>query len=286
MPQEVRRVPHGFDQLVFAGGGTRCFWQGGFMEVVRPRLPSEPVRVCGVSGGALAAASYLAQCGRKLLQTMCEAFVDQDHNVTWRDLVSGKGITPHQRIYREVVAQVLDTDATARIAEGPSFQVLLAHPEFGGGSRLASLVPALLYELDLHIRSTPDLRWAQAAGLERRLVDVRQAARDGRLVDLVCAAAAVPPFFDNARWDGQRVIDAGMASQAPMPDPDKGRTLILLTRTYRNVPNLPDRLYIWPGRETPADKLDFTNPKKLTKTWKLGEADGRRFLTVQGDADV
>lgn len=137
MAQVATNLPHGFDQLVFAGSGTRCFWQGGFLEVVRPCLPFEPVRVCGVSGGALATASYLPRRGRKLLRTMCEAFAGLDHNVTWRDLVSGKGITPYQRVYRDVVAKVLDAEAAARIAEGPSFQVLIAHPVLGGASRPA-----------------------------------------------------------------------------------------------------------------------------------------------------
>lgn len=267
-----------FDQIVFAGGGTRCFWQGGFLDVARPLLPSEPLRVCGVSGGALAAASFLSHRGHRLLDTMCQAFARQDHNATWHDLLKGKGITPHRRIYRDVVAEVLDEEAQRAIADGPSFQVLIAFPVLGGESRAAGLLPAALYELELHLRSRPHLRWAQAAGLETRLVDARQTAREGQLIDLVCAAAAVPPFFGDARWDGRRVVDAGMADQAPMPAPDQGRTLVLLTRRYRNLPEKAGRVYVSPGRETPADKLDFTVPGKLRKTWELGEADGRRTL--------
>lgn len=272
------RGPEGFDQIVFAGGGTRCFWQGGFLDVVRPQLPSEPQRDCGVSGGALAAASYLAHRGHRLLQTMCDAFSGQERNVTWRALRRGKGLTPHRRIYRDVVAEVLDAEAAGRIAEGPSFQVLIASPVLGGNSRAAGLLPVLLYELELHLRSRPHLRWARAAGLEARLVDGRRAARERRLVDLVCAAAAVPPLFGDVCWEGRRVIDAGMADQAPMPDPDRGRTLILLTRGYRNLPKDAGRVYVSPGRETPADKLDFTDPGKLRRTWDLGEADGRNAL--------
>ena len=277
-----------FDQLVFAGGGTRCFWQGGFLEVLRPSLAAEPLRVCGVSGGALAAASYVARRGEVLLRTMCGAFAEEEHNATWHDLVQGKGLSPHQRVYREVVAAVLDAEAAERIAEGPSLQILIAFPVFRGSSWAAGLLPVLLYELELHLCSRPHLRWPRAAGLETRLVDARQAAREGRLVDLVCAAAAVPPFFEDARWDGRRVVDAGMADQAPVPEPDEGRTLILLTRRYRNLPREKGRTYVWPSRETPADKLDFTDPRKLRRTWELGEADGRRVLEdwrrMKGDA--
>lgn len=213
-----------------------------------------------------------------MLTTLCEAFAGLDHNVTWRDLVRGKGITPHQKVYRRAIAEVLDAEAAARIGDGPSFQVLIAHPILGRRTRLAGLLPAVLYEMELHLVSRPHLRWAQRAGLEARLVDARQAAREGRLAELVCAAATVPPLFDLPCWDGRPVLDAGMANQAPMPEPDEGRTLILLTRDYRNLPREPRKIYVWPSRETPADKLDFTDPSKLRRTWDLGARDARCVL--------
>ena len=266
-----------FEQMVFGGGGTRCFWQGGFLNVVRDRLRSEPLRVCGVSGGALAAAAYISRRGHQLLESMCEAFAAEDHNVTWHDLVDDSGITPHQRVFRAMVTDVIGAHAMAAVADGPAFQVLLAVPRWGS-SRAATLLPTMLYELDLHLRSTPHLRWAEACGLKSVLVDAREVARQGRLADLICAAAAVPPFFDPPRWDGNPVVDAGMIDQAPSPCPDQGTTLILLTRRYRRVPNSPDRIYVRPSRETPADKLDFTDPLKLRRTWQLGESDGEKML--------
>ena len=39
-----------------------------------------------------------------------------------------------------------------------------------------------------------------------------------------------------------------------MPDPDRGRTLILLTRKFRNLPEHPVRLYVEPGESVPAGK--------------------------------
>lgn len=108
------------------------------------------------------------------------------------------------------------------------------------------------------------------------------------MVDLVCAAASVPPFFDRAHWDDRRVIDAGMTDQALMPDPDKGRTLVLLTRKYRNLPKIVGRIYVCTSDETPADKLDFTDPEKLRRAWELGEAGGRQTLEswARGDNEA
>ena len=83
------------------------------------------------------------------------------------------------------------------------------------------------------------------------------------------AAAVIPPVFEPPLWEERAVVDGGMADQAPMPEPDKGETLILLTREYKNIPDIPGRFYVHPSKETPADKIDFTDPGKLRKTWDL-----------------
>lgn len=58
---------------------------------------------------------------------MCAAFETQDSNL---DLFKPdeNGITPHQELYCEVVARVMDDAAAQKIADGPQFQILIAHP--------------------------------------------------------------------------------------------------------------------------------------------------------------
>lgn len=132
---------------------------GGFLEVLRQKMPLDPVRVSSVSGGALAASCFLARKEHALLDVMMSAFAKEDANATLRDLRKGKGLTPHQRVYRDVVYEVLSAEAIARIADGPTFQVLLAHPVIGGTSRVAGLASGVLYEAELFLRSRPHLRW-------------------------------------------------------------------------------------------------------------------------------
>ena len=43
----------GFDAVVFAGGGCRCFWQAGFWSVVAPALELRPRSITGASATAL-----------------------------------------------------------------------------------------------------------------------------------------------------------------------------------------------------------------------------------------
>ena len=44
------------------------------------------------------------------------------------------------------------------------------------------------------------------------------------------------------------------------------------------LPEADTRYYIHPSEETPADKIDFTDPAKLQETWALVEADAKRIL--------
>jgi len=106
----------------------------------------------------------------------------------------------------------------------------------------------------------------------------RRAARDGHLADLICAAATIPPLFQPPVWNGKPVIDGGMSDQAPMPEPDIGQTLVLLTREYSGLTPVEGRIYTQPDSETPADKIDFTDPEKIRATWNCGMRDGRIFL--------
>lgn len=277
-PAELR-----FDQLVFSGGGTRCFWHGGFVAVVARAIGLEPERIAAVSGGALSASAFLGGRERRLFEVMGAALEERGRNVSvnWNE-VQEHGLTPHQDMYREIVSATLDEDAVRRIAKGPAFQVLLTHPPVEAAPRMSTIPMMVAYEVDMAVRSSPHVISANMLGAEQVLVDARAAARDGRLVDLVCAAAVIPPVFNVQNWDGRPVVDGGMANKAPLPDPDRGRTLILLTRKFRNLPDHPGRVYVEPSESVPADKIDFTSQEKIAATWKAGESDGRAFLLRHG----
>ncbi len=92
-----------------------------------------------------------------------------------------------------------------------------------------------------------------------------------------------PTWSKPPRWNGRAVVDGGMADQAPVPEPDEGRTLILLTRRYDRISDHPRRIYLQPADETPADKINFTDPRKLRDTWAQGERDARRLLDPEAE---
>lgn len=273
-----------FEQLVFSGGGARCFWFGGFLSVTADSLVRSPTQVTGVSGGALAAAAYVAGREAGLLERMGAAFERQSRNFALRRLAGGGDVMPHQRIYREVVAATLDEEALAAIADGPAFHVLVAHPPSARFPALSTLPLMLAYQIETMLRSNPHMLWPSLLGVRQSLIDGRQAARDRRLVDLICNAAALPPVFDVGRWDGDDVIDGGLASKAPMRAGTTGPVLVLLSRRYRNLPSSPDCRYVMPSRRPPVDRMDFTRRERIEQAWQLGEHDGRRFLASAAPA--
>lgn len=267
-----------FPQVVFSGGGLRCIWQGGFMHVARDALGIAPDRITGVSGGAFTAAGFIARINTKILEQMCAALSLEDWNITIKDLNGEYGRTPHQRVYDKIVRTALDDDAQRAVANGPQFQILLGHPPSDRSPDLAGTAMQAAFEAELLLKSTPHFDWAESAGMTTSLVDANEAARNGRLADLILAAGTVPPIFRIPTWEGKPVIDGAMADQAPMPDPDEGPTLVLLTRQFRNLPDVPDRYYVSPSDDMPADQIDFTDSEKLRQTWALGERDGEEFV--------
>ena len=176
--------------------------------------------------------------------------------------------------------KLLADGAGERVAQGPEFEVLLARPPSFLPDGIGAALTMALYEVDKIIRSTPHGRYAQAAGASGIRVDGRQAAREGRLPDLICIAATIPPVFRMKRWNGHAVIDAGTIDNAPLPQGHRGRTLVLLTRSYRNLPCEEGRTYIAPSHATPADKIDFTDADALDATYAQGRRDMQQILEV------
>ncbi|WP_308917500.1 patatin-like phospholipase family protein [Jannaschia sp. LMIT008] len=275
------RIPH-FDQIVFSGGGLRCFWHGGWMSAVESAARFDPRRVTGVSGGALSAAAWLADREAWLFERFGRALHRNDANVTWDDADDDHGRTPHQRVYKAIVDDVIDGPAQDRIADGPAFQISVATPtDAPAPDALQAGAAGLIYQAEQVVAPTPHPRLSAAAGMTRRLIDARRAARDGTLPDLIRMAATVPPAFRPDTWDDEPIYDGGMVDKAPRPEPDRGRTLVLLTKRFRTLPDDEGgRIdYVQPSDDVlSGGKLDFTDPTLLREAWDQGRRDGEAWL--------
>lgn len=281
----VGKLQEHYEQLSFSGGGLRCFWQGGALEELRSVQEIAPRRIAAASGGVLSAATVTAGCGNRLIDTFCEHLARQDANIepdtSATDL---EDLTPHQKLYDSVVHEVLSERACEAVANGPAFDVLLCRPPAALPTKFSALMTIALYEADKAVRSTPHGKFAKWAGARALRVDGRQAARNGHLPELVCLAATIPPVFNIREWEGTPVIDAGTVDNAPLPEKNDGRTLVLLTRSYRNLPECEGLTYVFPSDATPADKVDFTDAEALRKTYQQGRRDLRELIAANANA--
>ena len=242
-----------------------------------------PERVTGVSGGALSAAAWIAGAESRLFERFARALRRQDSNVTLSDLGDEDGRSPHQRVYEAIVEDVIDEDAQARIADGPGFEISVSTTGAGAGATLKALTAGTIYQVEQVLAPTPRPRLSSLAGVEQRLIDARRAARDRVLPDLIRMAATVPPAFRPDDWDGEPVYDGGMVDKAPLPSPDEGPTLALLTKRFAALPCDDHVTYVQPSEPVlGGSKLDFTDPSLLREAWDQGRRDGAAWLSERG----
>lgn len=247
------------------------------MEAAGRRFTFDADRITGSSGGALSAAAWIAGRETFLFDRFARAVTRTDRNVTFEDIGKDHGRSPHQRVYEAIVEDVIDAAAQTRIGNGPAFQISVSTTGDSSAATVRALAAGTIYQVEQVLAPTPRPRLSSIAGVDQRMIDARRAARDGTLPDLIRMAATVPPAFRPDDWDGEPIYDDGMVDKAPLPIPDEGQTLVLLTKRFRNQPdNDPDRIdYIQPSESVlSGSKLDFTEPALLREAWDQGLQDG------------
>src|SRR5262245_66082719 len=100
-----------FDAIAFAGGGNRCYWQGGFYEAAAGRLGLSPKLVVGASAGAFAACYSLLGIGHRVRELVIGGCGDHLKNfdlAAWR---RGEPLCPVGPMYRDLLVNVIDEAA-------------------------------------------------------------------------------------------------------------------------------------------------------------------------------
>lgn len=268
--------------LVMAGGGNRCWWQGGFWDVAAPALELKPLVFAGVSAGACMAAGCLAGTNGKALAYMRRVTAANHANVHWRSFLRGGALFPHYGIYATALANILGPSELARIQAGPEFRVLMASPPAWAGRHLGTLLGFTCYTLEKHLKEPLHPTWAERAGF-RPVVGVANRCRTpAELCELILASSSTPPLVPAFFRDGQVVLDGGLIDNVPMAAlrPGEGPVLVLLSRRYR-----PELLaghagvtYLMPSGPMPVGKWDYTSPDGLQAAYDLGRSDAERFL--------
>ena len=81
---------------------------------------------------------------------------------------------------------------------------------------------------------------------------------------------------DGPAFDGGLVDNVPVAPLVPV-EREGGRTLVLLTRRYRNIPEVAGRTYVQPSEPIPISQFDIRNAEGFRLAYELGLKDGRAF---------
>jgi len=274
-----------FDAIAFAGGGNRCYWQGGFYEAIAERLNLKPRLVVGASAVAFAAVYSLLQIGptvRELVIGSCGPHLKNFDLVAWR---RGEPLCPVGPMYRRLLDQVLDAAALTRLNALTDFRLAVSRLPRGLSPVTGAMLGIATYQLEKKLMHPVHPRFGRALGFRSEFVLAKSLSGPQALHDALIASGGVPPFMPVTLIEGRPAFDGGLVDNVPVEPLSEieragGRSLVLLTRLYRNVPEITGRTYVQPSQKLPVKQFDITNPDGIRFAYQLGRADGARFAAT------
>lgn len=269
----------GYDAVVFAGGGCRCFWQAGFWTVVAPQLGWRPRAMAAVSAGV----AFACAASGGLLGDVVRDFVRRTsanpRNFYLGNAISRRPMFPHGQMYRQAILSTMTATALREIQRGPQVRALLAF-----APRRLPRTPALAlalaaYEADRVVRRSVHPRLGRQLGFRARTVVASDSETPGQLADTILQSSCMPPITPQYYRDGEPVIDGGIIDSAPIDlVADCDSTLVLLSRRYERLPASTPRLhYEQPSQPVPIALWDYASPRLVERTFDLGRRDGERY---------
>ena len=271
-----------FDAVAFAGGGNRCYWQGGFWEAAAPLLNLNPAMVVGVSAGAWSACYSLLGLGRKVNEMVAEGCSQGRRNFEWRAWRSEGSPWPVSLMYRSLIEGIIDDAALARLKQGPEILIGLARKPRRLPMVLAVPLGIATYQIEKKWRAPVHPRGGRALGFSPEFLRLQDLDTPADVSAALMASASVPPFMPVGRIGGMAALDGGLVDNVPteplLPvEAQNGKTLVILSRLYRAFPQVKGRTYIQPSKPVPIGQFDITNPDGIRRAYEMGLRDGEEF---------
>ncbi|MFJ4290206.1 patatin-like phospholipase family protein [Cupriavidus sp. NPDC089707] len=275
-----------FDQVVFAGGGNRCWWQAGWWDTVAPELQLRPRVIAAISAGAATACMVYAHDSHQTMDYYREVLSRNRRNAYWGNLLRNERVFPHYGIYRTALLTIFADGRLAHLQQAPEIRIGVAHIPRWSGPRLAVAAGLLAYNIDKHMLKTLHPRLGRKLGFRPEFVRAQDCASPDQLADLLLQSASTPPFTPVLRRHGRPVLDGGLVDNVPVDalDAAPGNVLVLVTRLYPRPRRFviehggQRRLYLQPSERVPISSWDYTRPDAMTHAYELGRRDGETFL--------
>lgn len=270
-----------FENIVFSGGGNRCFWQAGFWSVAAPVLELKPSRVFSVSAGSAIACALFAGTFELGFAEFRQAIARNGHNIYLSNLLQKKPVFPHGNIYRNAILGSIDGPALTRLHNGPEIFILISYPPSWASGRVALLLVFLAAGLDACNSKAIHSSAGTRIGFKPLYLSVRECNTPDELADLIIASSCVPPLTPQAKRNGMAIFDGGLVSSTPVASVPitNCQTLVLLTRQFPKLPTVEGHVYAQPSGPIPSGFWDYTDDVALQATYDLGRRDADTFCS-------
>ena len=281
-----------FEQVVFAGGGNRCWWQAGWWDVVVPAIDLKPRVIAGVSAGAATACMLYANDSRWTMDYYREALSHNRRNAYWGNLFRrardpaqphAARVFPHAAIYRRALHDILGGERFAKLkADAPEIRIQYARLPRGLGPYAAVAVGLVAYNVEKYWKKSLHPTFGRRIGFAPEVALLSDCADIDDLVSLIIASSCTPPFTPIEHRGGRPTLDGGMVDNVPVDAVEAGpSTLVLLTRRYVGRADTfthQGRMYVQPSRKVAISAWDYTDPPAMQVTYDQGRNDGERFV--------
>ena len=280
-----------FDAVCFAGGGNRCYWQGGFWEAAQDALGLAPGLVTGVSGGAWAASYSLAGIGPAVRRDVIQACEAATKNVDWQGWRAGGALFPVGPLYRQLLETHLTDAVLAGLRARTDLRILIARPPGHLPKGLAVALGIGLYQIEKKVFAPVHPRGGKWLGFQPEFVPLRATPEREDWINAMLATASVPPMVPVGTIAGAPAMDGGMVDNVPVQPLEAieaagGRTLVLLTRRYRKLPSVAGRTYVQPSVTPPVSQFELTNPAGIRTAYETGLRDGAAFVRAMASKNL
>ena len=284
--EPISKIPLGQIQtLALAGGGNRCWWQGGALSFLLNQGWELPEQLVGTSAGAAVAASLITDGPRAALDSCIRLYSANPRVFDWNGLSQLKLTFAHQHVYPAWIDSFINADNFASVlASKTRLRVGLTRPAKMLGLAGSVAVGTIAYLIDKHFGGKIHPRLPKFLGLRQDFVDLHSCQTISDAQALLNASAAAPPLMP-AQWiGGSLAIDGGYTDNAPIHDQsaeERSKTLVLLTRYYSKLPPLfchAGRIYWQPSQRIPVSTWDCTARTTVREAFSLGEKNAAQAI--------
>jgi predicted acylesterase/phospholipase RssA len=274
-----------FRNAIFAGGGSRCFWQLGFWEGAKEAgldLQRSVEFAGSTSAGCAMATAAVLDRSQDALTLFKDFTARNPRNIHWNNIspLRRGALLPHGRMYRDAMNEFIGPDDLKALKKTSVHFLMSAYPRWLTGA-IGAAAALCIYGVEKTLRKDPlHPKWPARAGFKPLVGRAADCHTPKDYIDLVLAASCVPPVLPEGRFGNRKVLDGGLIENIPvrLADEQPGETLVLLSRKYeRDLPATKGFTWVQPSKPIKIDKFDYANPDGLQETFELGIADGRQF---------